>query len=161
MRRLACATIAAAAGAVIAPGAFGLPVGGDWNGAVRGDAYPDSSVQFDVVRGATGNRRVVNVLLAGLDYTCDEGAPDDTSLVSLTRGFRVHRDRTFGGRADAVIQGFDPPARFTGKLRRHGRASGTIRVHGELDPEGHPGANCDTGRQEWTAKKAPPPDRRG
>jgi hypothetical protein len=140
-----------------AAGALAFPVGpgpGSHEGAFRDD--PDSGIFFDMRRTEAGNKRIVEVYATGMDFTCDGGDPGQTSLTSLNRGFRVKRDRTFDGRADATILGIDPPARFRGKVRRHGRVVGTLRLHGELDPQNQPKTNCDTGTQEWKAKRTPP-----
>ncbi len=147
--------IAGLALAILVPtGALGISVGGNYHGAVQSDK--SSSINFDVKRTDSGKRRVANFVGAQLDFTCEGGDPGETSGVLLDRGFRVKRDRTFGGKADATILGFDPPAKLTGKLRRHGRAVGTFRVHGEIDPNNQPGIDCDTGVLEWKAKRQPP-----
>ena len=152
---LVLALVTAVAGAAVAY-AFEF---NRYQGHVKGD--DESHVGFDIERTPDGHRRVVDFLASGLDFTCEKGSPGQTTGVGLTRTFRIRRDRTFGGRADAVILGFDPPARLTGELRRHGRVVGTIRAHGELDPEGQPGVDCNTGRLEWRARKVPPLRRRG
>jgi hypothetical protein len=147
--------IAGLALAILVPtGALAISVGGNYHGAVKGD--PDSSINFELKRTDSGKRRVTGFVAAQLDFTCEGGDPGQTSGVLLNRGFRVKRDRSFGGRADATILGFDPPARLRGKLRRHGRAVGTIRVHGEIDPQNQPAVDCDTGVQAWRAKRQPP-----
>jgi hypothetical protein len=137
--------------------AHGIIVGpgpGTHHGEFRDD--PQSGISFEMRRTDSGHRRIVEVFASGMDFTCEDGDPGQTSLVSLNRGFRVKRDRTFEGRADATILGFDPPARFRGKVRRHGRVVGTLRVHGRIDPGNQPKTNCDTGVQEWKAKRSPP-----
>ena len=134
---------------IVGPGA------GTHDGRFKGD--PDSGISFEMRRTESGHRRIVDVFASGMNFTCEGGDPGQTSLTSLNRGFRVKRDRTFGGKADATILGFDPPARFRGKVRRHGRVVGTLRLHGEIDPFNQPGTNCDTGVQEWRAKRTPPP----
>lgn len=148
---IALLLLSLAAGAL----ALALTSGGQFNGEIKGDPYPDSSISFDVQRTRKGHRRVKNVNASGLDFTCEAGSPSQTSAVRLEGGFRVDGNGEFGGRTDATILGFDPPARLSGKLRRHGRATGTLRVHGELDPEAQPGVDCDTGRLEWRAKRGP------
>lgn len=142
----------AAAGA---PAIIVGPDGGTHYGQFKGD--PDSGISFRMKRTESGNRRIVDVFASGQNYTCSgDGKPGETSQASLNRGFRVKPDRTFGGKADATILGFDPPARFRGKVRRHGRVVGTLRLHGEIEPFEQPGANCDTGVQQWKAKRSPP-----
>jgi hypothetical protein len=121
---------------------------------IKGD--PDSDLSFNL-RKTDAGRRVKSVIGFGLDYTCKDSSSDQTSGVELMRSFPVDEDGEFGGKADAVILGFDPPAKLTGKLRRGGRASGTIRVHGELDPKGNPGLDCNTGTLEWRADRSPSP----
>ena len=154
MRRLLL--VALAVGGLATAGAHAIVVQtGGYNGQIKGDPYPGSSISFKVKRTAAGKRRIVKFIASGMAYTCKGGMSGSTPAVSLERGFRVRKDRTFGGRADAVILGFDPPARLKGKLRRRGRAVGTLRVFGELDPVGQPGVYCDTGLQEWRAKKGP------
>ena len=131
------------------------PSEGTHNGHFKGD--PESGISFRMKRTEAGHRRIVDVFASGQNFTCaGDGEPGETSLTSLNRGFRVKPDRTFGGKADATILGFDPPARFRGKVRRRGRVVGTLRLHGEIDPFEQPGANCDTGTQEWKARRTPP-----
>jgi hypothetical protein len=156
-RRLAGAVAVLAVAGLMAAAAQALTTQGDYNGAVTGDPFPGSHINFDIKRTASGTRRVVDFVASKLDYECDGGSPGETTAVSMNRVFRIRRDRTFGGHADAVILGFDPPARLTGKLRRHHRVRGTLRIRGELDPEGQPGVDCDTGRLEWRARKGPLP----
>lgn len=157
MRRF---TLAAMLACLLSATAVALPTknAGEYNGHVRGDPYPESAIWFDIDRTEAGRRRVVDFSASGLDYRCESGPPGETPAVFLQRGFRIKRDRTFGGRADAVIAGFDPPARLRGKIRRRGRAVGTLRIHGELDPVGHPGVECTTGRLEWRARRGPRPE---
>jgi len=143
--------VTAAAGAATA---YAVALGGEYQGEIRGD--PAASLAFDITRTDSGRRRVTNVIASGLNYRCEEGAPDQTPGVELQRGFRIKRDRTFGGHANAVILGFDPPARFRGKVRRNGRVFGTLRLRGELDPVDRPDVECRTGLQEWKAKRVPP-----
>jgi hypothetical protein len=142
-----------AAVAVVAISATALAFGlGEYNGNVKGD--PSSGLWFEV-RQTEDGRRVKDIGGAGFDFTCDEGTPGDTSGVGLERSFKVE-DGSFGGTSNAVILGFDPPAKITGRLKRGGRATGTIRMKGELDPEGQPGIECKTGVLEWRAEKGPP-----
>jgi len=135
--------------------AYGIAVGGNYHGNVKGDPRPGSGLSFDLVKTKNG-KSVRKVVASGLDYTCEGGSPGDTSAVILEGGFPVN-DRKFGGRTDATIAGFDPPARFAGRLRNGGRATGVIRVKGELDPKGQPGVDCDTDRQEWRAQRGDEP----
>lgn len=140
---------------VLAGMAFAVTAGQDYNGNIKGDPYPDSSIAFDVDRTPGGDRKVKRVVASGLDFTCEAGSPGETSAVTFDRGFRVDDDGRFGGHADATIEGFDPPASFRGEFRPHGKVLGKLRVHGELDPIGQPSVDCDTGLLEWKATKGP------
>jgi hypothetical protein len=144
---------AASAIALTLPAGADAFVSGEWGGNLRGDQ--DSFISFDTERSATGKKRVVHVFFGGIDMTCPKGTDGETSGVSLIGGFRV-RHGEFGRKADAVISGFDPPAKLTGEFKPGKRAVGTIRLRGELDPQGQPGVNCRTGLQEWKAGKLPP-----
>jgi hypothetical protein len=147
------ALLAVPVAAVIFAGtALALPSVHDYNGHVKGDPSPGSGVAFSVDR-AEGHRVVFNIDASGLDYECDEGPPDDTAAVSFEGDFRVHRDGTFGGKSDVTIGVTDPPGKFEGKLKGGGKATGKLRIHGELDPEGRPGVDCNTGVLRWKASK--------
>ena len=132
--------------------ALALPSVHDYNGHVKGDPSPGSGVAFSVDRSET-HPSVFNIDASGLDYDCPEGSPGETAAASFDGIFRVHDDRTFGGRSDVTIGSTDPPGRFEGRLKAGGTAAGTLRVHGELDPVGQPGVKCNTGVLRWKATK--------
>jgi hypothetical protein len=130
--------------------ALAIPALHDYNGHVKGD--PGSAVAFNLDR--SGSRpRVFNIDASGLGFDCAAGSPGETDAVFFDGIFRVHRDRTFGGPSDVTIGNTDPPGRFEGRLKSGGRAAGTLRIRGELDPEGQPGVNCKTGELRWKAAK--------
>ena len=130
--------------------AVALPSIHDYNGHVKGD--PGSGVAFNVDRSQS-RPRVFNIDASGLAFDCPEGSPGETEAVFFDGIFRVHRDHTFGGKSDVTIGNTDPPGRFEGKLKAGGKAAGTLRIHGELDPEGQPGVTCKTGVLGWKATK--------
>jgi hypothetical protein len=140
--------------AVCVPSASSAVLLGDWNGEIKGD--DNSFLTFNVEKNDAGKKRVVDVLFGGLDIICEGGVKDEADGVALLGGFRV-RHGEFGREANAVISGFDPPAKLKGEFKPGKRSVGTIRLRGELDPNDHPGLNCRTGVQEWKAKKGPPP----
>jgi hypothetical protein len=153
-RKISLAIGAMLAGVAVVPVSADALLPAEWNGNIKGD--PDSFISFNVARTDQGVKRVRDVVLGGLDMTCEDGSGGEANGVSLLRRFRV-RQGEFGGKTDSVISGFDPPAKIKGKLRPGQRAVGTFRVRGELDPIGRPGVNCRTGLQEWKATKGPPP----
>ncbi len=147
MKRIVIVTVLAALAVTASAWAFAT---GDYTGEIKGD--PDSGFSFNI-RKTDAGRRVKSVVGAGMDYTCEDSSSGETSGTLLLKSFPVDEDGEFGGRSDAVIFGFDPPAKLTGKLKRGGRASGTIRVHGELDPKNNPKLSCDTGTLDWKAER--------
>lgn len=127
---------------------------GEWNGDINGDPRPGSGIAFNVKK-ANSARKVTDVVANGLEYTCDDESADETSGLELEKSFPVDENGEFGGKSSAVLLGFDPPAKVTGRLKPGGEASGTIRVHGVLDPKTHPGLKCDTGTLHWKAERGP------
>jgi hypothetical protein len=153
MRRLIFAGVPIAVLATTA--AFAVAVANsDYNGAIKGDSYPGSSIGFDI-KQAHHHRKVVNFVASGMAYDCTGGDYGDTTAADIEGSFRIHPDRSFGGKAHATILGTDPAAVLKGRLRHNGSAVGTLRLHGVLDPQGHPGVNCDTGTQDFKATKGP------
>ena len=142
----ATATVAALA---VTASAMAFAVG-DYSGEIKGD--PGSGITWEV-KSTQGGRKVKNILLTGIEFTCEKGSPGETAGVVLEEKFRVGEDGSWGGNSNAIIAGFDPPAKITGRLKPGGKASGTFRMKGELDPEGQPGVDCKTGLQEWKAEK--------
>jgi hypothetical protein len=141
--------LAAVAAMVLATGALAFALG-DYSGEIKGD--PSSGLTWDV-KNTQGGRKVRSIILTGVNFTCEKGSPGETAGVVLDEKFRVGEDGNWGGNSNAVISGFDPPARITGRLKPGGKASGTFRMKGELDPKGQPGVDCKTGLQEWRAEK--------
>jgi hypothetical protein len=152
-RRTGFALATALAIAAIVPLVASAIAQNEWSGHVKGD--PDSFVTFDVRKNDEGVRRVRDVILGGIDFTCEDDSDGQTTAVTVEGKFRV-RDGRFGGERDAIVQGIDPRAFFAGKFLPGKRAKGTLRLRGELDPQGHPGLRCRTGLQEWRAEKQPP-----
>jgi hypothetical protein len=152
-RRVAiCTVLVAVAGSAAA---VALPANHDFNGHIKGDPSPGSAFAFDTGK-VDGKKYVGQIQASGLDYKCPEGSPGETQAVTIQKAFKVNRHREWGGKADAIIGNTDPPARVEGKLKPGGKAAGTFRMKGELDPDGQPGVDCKTGLLEWKAKKGPP-----
>jgi hypothetical protein len=128
-----------------------LAEGGSYNGNVIGQPGPESGITFNVVK-VNGHKRVRDMVLSGIDFTCSGGDPGETPGVAVEGSFRVARDRTFGGTHDSQILAIDPKATIHGRLRRHRRVTGTLRLRGELDPQNQPGVKCDSGVQNWRAR---------
>jgi hypothetical protein len=129
----------------------------DYNGNIKGDPYPGSSIGFDIKHTASHHRRVTGFNASGIVFHCSGGDPGETTLTTIDGSFRVHRNGIFGGKAHATIEAVDPRAVLTGKLRHDGSAVGTLRLHGTLDPVDQPGVNCDTGTKDYKAEKGPRP----
>jgi hypothetical protein len=153
MKRTAAALAAGLAlMALGATGALGILIDTEYQGHAKGDAG-GSFVGFDV-KQSHGEKKVKNFQVQGLDFECDGGSPGQVGPTSVDDAFPVNDNGEFGGRSHATIfPVFDPMAKVTGKLKPGGKAVGTIRMHGKLDPEGQPGIKCDTGTLGWKAEK--------
>jgi len=151
-RRVAIYTVLAVL--AVSAAAIALPAIHDFNGEIKGDPSPGSAFAFNT--GKKGDDKFVgNVQASGIDFECPEGSPGETPGVTLSKLFKVNHDGEWGGRAEAFIGDSDPPARVEGKIKPGGKATGTFRMHGELDPNGQPSVECKTGLLEWKAEKGP------
>jgi hypothetical protein len=153
------AAMALAAGLTVtalgAAGALAIPIDTEYTGHAKGDAG-GSFVGFDVKK-AHGEKKVKHFQVQGLDFECDGGSPGQIAFTMVDDAFPVDGKGEFGGRSHAtIVPNFDPRAKVTGKLKPGGKAVGTIRMRGKLDPEGQPGVKCDTGTLGWKAEKGPP-----
>ena len=121
---------------------------GDYQGEVQDGP---GELTFNVEKEA-GKRRVESVTVLGVAYTCTVGSDGQTEEgLEYQKGIKVKPDRTFSRRQIEVLYvPGDPEGSFSGKLKQHGKASGKLRVTGELDGAG---SDCTTGRLEWKAER--------
>jgi hypothetical protein len=155
-RAIAMAVATLVALAALAAGVMAVAVDTEYDGHIKGEGSLDSFFGFNVKK-SNGERKVKDVLVDGVDFECDGGSPGETGLIFVDDSFAVDKHGEFGGRSHATIPpAIDPRAKVTGKLKSHDKATGTIRLHGTLDPDGQPGVKCDTGTVEWKAEKEEP-----
>jgi hypothetical protein len=120
---------------------------GPYQGQIKGDAL--SEIGFDTERTDSGRKRVVQFFTDGISFTCTVGADGRTEPMLVDATFRLNRDREFKGKGDMITE-VDPVGKVVGRLKRGGRAVGTVRITGELAGAG---SQCTTGVQEWRAAK--------
>ena len=140
-------TAIAVAAALLVPATAAATIVGDYHGQIKGDALTE--LGFDVKRSDSGHKRVRFFVADGVSFTCTVGADGRTDPMQIDATFPVNRDGEFKGKGD-VITNVDPVGKVTGRLKRGGRAAGTLRISGELDGAG---SSCTTGVQEWRAEK--------
>jgi hypothetical protein len=125
----------------------------DYQGNVKGE--PLSSLGFNVDHNANGKRVATGFVMGNLDYTCDTAPAGSSGGYTSHRRFRV-RHAKFSLKQNITEGGFDPVLTMTGRLLGGGKAKGTLRLKGKLDP-GHPSARCDTGTVHWKAERTAQP----
>ncbi len=142
---VALASIALAAAG--AGSAYGFA--SEYTGEVKDD--PPSDMGFNIDRAGGGDRKVVEFTSVNIQFECEIGTPGRTDGPQQLGKMRVKDDGSFKGSDEVVGIPADPHGKVTGKLRRGGKAVGTLRLRGELD--GNAGSDCDTGTQDWKAEK--------
>jgi hypothetical protein len=125
----------------------------DFAGGVKGQ--PSSILGFDVDHNANGKRIVTGLILARIDYTCDNSSGGSSGGYSSTKRFRVIGPK-WTGKQHITESGLDPLLHVSGKLVGGGKARGIVRLRGNLDPD-HPDAQCDTGTVGWKATRTAQP----
>jgi hypothetical protein len=146
---LLCLSAAVAAITVAAPSAsaeFQL----DYNGHVRGQQ--NSYVGFNLKKTSSGKRKATFFTSRGLPFKCDTGSTGKTQFLTLDDRLPVVRGE-FDGKSHLFTPQGDPVARVHGILEA-GRAHGTLRLTGKLDPNDS-SASCDTGVRKWVAERGP------
>jgi hypothetical protein len=116
--------------------------------AARGGA-PDLSVSF-TVRSRNGKPKQVKKFVAnGIPFTCDDGSSGTTTEPArLGKKMKVNDKRKFHGRANI---GAGVTMKVRGKVRKKGRARGTVRLFG---PEAtDPTVTCDSGAVGWRVRR--------
>ena len=147
-RAIGVAGLVVCAGAIALPGLASGGSKGDYVGKVKG--AESSEITFDVIRKPSGKLGVHEFTIKDAPTTCSSVSDDTTSYalggwfsLSVSENGRFHvRDSPSGFRDKSLIV-------IKGKLRRHGRASGWLRVVDDFDVVGV----CDTGRLDWAASK--------
>jgi hypothetical protein len=110
---------------------------------------PDLTVSF-TVRTRNGHPKQVKKFAAnGIPFTCSDGSSGTTTTPArLGKKMKVNKKRKFHGRAK--LSG-DTTMIVRGKVRKKGRARGTVRLFG---PEANtPGVTCDSGAVGWRVRR--------
>ncbi len=150
MKRLVLCTVALGF-AIAAAGASAL-FQLDYNGHLRGK--PNSYVGFNVKKTSTGKRKAAFFTSRGLPFKCDTGSTGKSEFLTLDDAFRIVRGE-FDGKSHVFTPQGDPVARVHGTIA-NGKAHGTLRLSGKLDPNDS-SASCDTGARKWVAERSPQP----
>jgi hypothetical protein len=111
-------------------------------------AAPDLSISF-TVRSRNGNPKQVKKFVAnGIPYTCSNGFSGTTEdPARLGKRMKVNDKRRFHGRAKLG----ETTMIVRGKIRRKGRARGTVRIFGPAADA--PGVTCDSGAVGWRVRR--------
>lgn len=95
-----------------------------------------------------GKKKVKNFSFFGASISCQSGSKSYSGVFNFP--MRVENGQFYG----LGTNGLGGEVRVTGELKRRGRAVGTIKGTGSFVTEQGPGTNCNSGRDEWGAKRA-------